>query len=370
MLPIQAEGKWGFIDETGHWLVTPRYQSVRPSEGGDWMGMGNDPDVGVPFCEYLEAGGGCRKRYETAFARPFQWGWSAVLLNGRFQIIDRNFKPLFKLHAGMLPLDMGPALLVIQADYTSPKDGIWGACSREGKVVIPFEYEYLELGDPEPYGAETIVPRVIARQGGLFGALDEAGREIIPCHYEQMWGFRENRAFYKKDGRWGILDEEGHVLTDPVFPDEAMRGTFSEPELSFFEGYAVVFSGGKAGFADREGRLVRDYRYEEALSFRQGRSAVCVDGLWGYVDLDFAWRTPPVFEAAGSFSEGAAAVCQGGRWGYLRLDGTWLIPPKYRQARPFRGGYAAFSDAGRKGYVDAAGREIFPEPLPVKLGRR
>lgn len=369
MLPMQAEGEWGFIDEAGHWLVSPRYRSVRPSEGGEWMGITGEPGNAATSCEYLDSAGRCRKRYETAFARPFRWGWSAVLQNGRFQIIDHDFNPMFKLYAGMLPLDMGQSLMVIQADYTSPKDGVWGAANRQGKVVIPFEFEYLELGDPTPFGGETAAQRVIVRQQGLFGALDEEGREIIPCRYEQMWGFRENRAFYKKDGRWGILDEAGHELTEPVFPDEALRGAFSEPELSFFEGCAVVFSGGKAGFADRWGRLVEDYRYEDALAFRQGRSAVRVDGRWGYMDRDFTWRIPPVFEAAGSFSEGAAAVCQDGRWGFIREDGTWLIKPKYQEVQSYRGGYAGISAAGRKGYADAAGCEIFPEPLPVKYGR-
>jgi len=360
MLPIQDEGKWGFIHETGRWLITPRYQSVRPDEGGGWLGMVNGQEAAAPFCDYLDREGRCLQRYETAFARPFQWGWAAVLIRDRFQIIDRSFQPLFKLHAGMLPLDMGQELLVIQADYTTPKDGVWGACSRQGNVVIPFEYDYLELGDSAPFDSEEPVQRVIAAKQGLFGALDPKGREVIPCRYEQLRGFRENRAFYRKNGLWGVLDEEGQELSEALFPDEAMWGAFSEPELSFYQGFAVVFSGGKAGFANRQGRLALDFIYDDALAFREGRSAVCREGQWGYIDENFAWVVPPGFEAAGSYAQGAAPVCRDGRWGFIRSDGSWLVMPKYEQVQSFQDGYAMISSAGRKGYVDLKGHEIFP----------
>ena len=84
----------------------------------------------------------------------------------------------------------------------------------------------------------------------------------------------EGLADVKKDGKYGYIDKEGHV----VIPFEY---DYAE---DFSEGLAQVRKDGKYGFIDKEGHVVIPFEYDDAEDFSEGLAHVEKDGEWFYIN--------------------------------------------------------------------------------------
>src|SRR5688572_13711612 len=73
--------------------------------------------------------------------------------------------------------------------------------------------------------------RFLIKMNGVSGYIDRAGKIIIPPKYTLAWEFRENRAFFGRDGHlYGFLDSAGREIIPMRFVGGA----------SFSEGMALV----------------------------------------------------------------------------------------------------------------------------------
>ncbi len=89
------------------------------------------------------------------------------------------------------------------------KEG-YGLVNKEGEILTPPSYkEILNAGD-------GIVP---AKDKTGWKLLDLTGKEIqkLDPKISSVTSYEGNRAGYKKDGKWGILDEKGNPITAPTY---------------------------------------------------------------------------------------------------------------------------------------------------------
>lgn len=89
------------------------------------------------------------------------------------------------------------------------KDG-YGLVNKEGKILTPASYkEIVNAGD-------GIVP---AKDKTGWKLLDLTGKDIkkLDSKISTVTSYEGNRAGYKKDGKWGILDEKGNPITAPTY---------------------------------------------------------------------------------------------------------------------------------------------------------
>ncbi|MFA4046319.1 WG repeat-containing protein [Prevotella sp. PCHR] len=120
--------------------------------------------------------------------------------------------------------------------YTAGKVGV---IDKEGKAIVPFEYDNGTFLDKTPdffnvNGAQNRVPmfvndRAVMMHKGKWGVIDKTGRNVIPAEYNQIVGTKSHSYFLvKQNSKWGLVDAEGNMLLPAAYQaltineDEAM----------------------------------------------------------------------------------------------------------------------------------------------------
>ena len=119
------------------------------------------------------------------------------------------------------------------------QNGKWGISDKNGKKLLPCEYEELDV-----FGYEGNFYKV--RQKGKWGIVDNNGKQIISCEYEDVdvLGYGADFLKVRQSGKWGIVDINGKQLL-PCVADEI------EYE---YGGCAKIVSGKKTWRIDKSGK--------------------------------------------------------------------------------------------------------------------
>lgn len=171
---------------------------------------------------------------------------------------------------------------------------------------------------------------------------------------------------FRKDGRWGYIDNEGRVVIKPQFIKAH----------DFYQGRACVQADDKAGYIRTDGSWAfalpqgaRAYR-----PFSEGRAWFLQSRQFGCVDPDGAVVIPPKYDLADDFSEGLAIVGIGlgprerlgrpaakpARYGVVDRDGHLVLPLQFDSISGFSDGLArvtTFSTATFS-YIDRSGKVV------------
>ena len=135
-----------------------------------------------------------------------------------------------------------------------------------------------------------------------------------------------------------------------------LPGALASPDEvgDLFEGRAVFWENGKAGFLDERGQTVVPAVYDEVRVYEDGFARVAMEGpdgasLWGLIDRTgrevvpcaYLWVLPNGFP-----QEGLAEVCsREERYGAVRLsDGAEVYPCRYRSHEALKAAVAAGTD--------------------------
>lgn len=286
-------GLWGFRDTSGKTIIRPQFISVGDFHDG-WAIAGNYRRYG-----FIDTRGRWVLRcddYDRMGA--FHDGLSYVWQNEKRGFIDRKGRMV-------IPAAWDLAESFSEGRAMVTKDGKDGFIDRTGTVVIPFRYK---LSEAFSEGLAAVMD-----EDDRWGYINKEGRTIIRHKYRSACSFREGKAY--------VLDEEG-----PLFIDQngercfetsfihRVRGSYfqngralvtdlededwyidekgqfiNRPDgcegfLPFREGLAVVVRNDKAGYIEKNGRIVIDCIYDGACSFHEGLAAVRIASDYFYID--------------------------------------------------------------------------------------
>jgi WG containing repeat len=97
------------------------------------------------------------------------------------------------------------------------KGGKTGIVDFEGKVLLPFNYD--ELYDQLRNGLIPVANKDATGKKRV-GLVDSIGQVLLPVEYEQIEQFYNCELMkVKKEGKWGIVDMKGKLLSDIQFND-------------------------------------------------------------------------------------------------------------------------------------------------------
>jgi hypothetical protein len=286
-----AGGKWGIIDETGEFVVPPRYSHCT-SFGEDGLAA-----VGA-------AGG--------------KWGYvnrkGRMVISPRFDFAGPFWEGLAVVNIGKKPdEDVG--------DHSWwAVSGKWGVIDTTGHEVIPIDRASIDC-----WGFRKGMARAYdkAADGWRMGLIDAQGRWVVPAQFSDIRHFDEGVAQVRVGEYWGLINKDGEFVLKPRYAKM----------LPFSEGLAAVavettkgsYHGWRWGFIDHTGRLRIQTRFSAAESFSQGLAAVAVGEYaeaWGYIDRHSEWWIRPQFMRAWPFLRGLAEVkLQDGRYRYINREG-------------------------------------------------
>lgn len=230
-------------------------------------------------------------------------------------------------------------------------DGRSGLMGIDGKLVLPFEYDW--IGDEDEGAFKAPGGVLVLRQGERFGAASSRGELLVPVDQPDSTAALAAATL--------VFQEQGNLpegLPRPVERSVAARYESAEP---YDNGFALVQRGGLTGYVDESGVEVIAPTLEEAYSFDEtGAAPVKKGGRFGHIDRKGEAVTPFEFDDAYSFVNGAAIVMKDGRYGLVRRDGRMIVPCAYEQLADLHEGRAVACKNGGFGYIDEDGREVIP----------
>lgn len=260
LIPKQHNGKWGYINKMGTWVIAPAYDYAEPFEG-----------------ELAIAGTGkwvvTTSKYDQDSKRPsFQGNMGLIDKTGKW-VLPCDWIKIYNLKDGMRLLAMGEYMKYSDEPdaYTFMDITSYAFANEQGKIIVPpgkynlandFKNGYAMVGEGN-FQAGVVQ--------GLEGLINTKGKEIVGLKYQHVFDFNHGLARVAK----------GEFI--PVFI-------------------------GKYGYINSTGKEIIPERYEDAYDFSDGMAAVKLNGLYGYIDTTGKMVIKNRFAEASSFFDGMAVV--------------------------------------------------------------
>ena len=280
----------GYIDQTGEWVIPPRFLDPGGMEGpenfSEGLAAATLPEVedeqGHSLYGYINKVGEMVIEPQFYAAHPFSDGIAVVEFHSQegttFALINQQGEIIFDHPQAYEAFDSSEGLAAV-CIYE-----LWGFVDATGQFVI--EPQFSKVGRFSHGLAPAIQrdSRYPAQYRELYGYIDRTGQFVIPPQFIRAEPFTEGLApvqvggnEYEYGAQWGYIDTTGQIVIPPQFED-----TFLGAVSGFSEGLAAV--------------TVADLRFG-------------YNGKTGYIDRTGQFVIPPQFNSGGgSFSGGLAYV--------------------------------------------------------------
>lgn len=142
-----------------------------------------------------------------------------------------------------------------------------------------------------------------------------------------VFGCNSKQAIVKLDNKYGVINENGDFLIQPIWDDIWWMS----------ENIYPVRKDSLWGFMTRSGRIIINPKYAEVGFFNEGLAVVSnFDGKWGYVDKDGIEAIPLVYDYIfGDFHNGLSDFYIDEKCGYINKNNVVVIPATFEQCYPF-----------------------------------
>lgn len=283
--PAKYQGKWGYINQTGKFVIKPQYNDAgKFSEGLAYVKIGD-------LYGYINMSGKLVVKPNYGYAADFSEGVALVsysTIGSDFMCINSSGKVLFTIY-----------------EY----DNVW------------------------PYFGDGLLP---VQKNGKYGFMDKNEKLVLPCKYDWVSGFKNGYCIAKNDGNtvndntYYLIDKKGKELII-IKEKDGILNEFSEGIVT-----------GSVGFDDPvhlnvQGKAIID---KNTLSSQILPSVLDPEKYSN--DLSFAtfWSFEngvSPFLIITSAKESGASI---DRWGIMDKQGRVIIQPYYNRIGYFQNGLA------------------------------
>ena len=232
------------------------------------------------------------------------------------------------------------------------QDGKYGIYNIDGTVIQPWDIEkayvmnensgttYLTFDDfPDPS-----TPYIHIVVNGLTGVLSgKTYKTVIPCKYGYISPVINERAFYKANNKWGIMDIQNNSIQDAIYDKIKINNNWLSDAFTtegIFQDNMYVFIGDKQGMIDKNGKAFIPVKYDSLGVFSENMIVAKCGNLYGYINSNGEECIPLTYSHADDFSEGLAAVKnEKGKYLFIDASGVMVIKPhEYDRVGHFQNG--------------------------------
>jgi hypothetical protein len=237
-----SDGKWGYINTKGEFVISPRFDSSRSS-------------------------------YVTSFEN----GFAAIEVNGKYGYIDHSgefvIPPRFLLgdsfHDGMARVIAdGPCFYKDERPCSSPMTLPHGSNSTESTPECKFTFIDTSgrILSQERFNAAGSFAEGLApvRFGKHWGYIDKSGNLAIPSKFDAAGPFSDGLAAVSEDEQFGYIDHSGSFVIAPQFASAE----------GFADQRAVVGDADEYWYIDTHGKQAFPERFDAASPFFKGLAHV------------------------------------------------------------------------------------------------
>ena len=252
------------------------------------------------------------------------------------------------------------------------QDGKYGIYNIDGTVIQPWDIEkayvmnensgtsYLTFNDfPDPS-----TPYIHIVVNGMTGVLSgKTYKTVIPCKYGYISPVINERAFYKANNKWGIMDIQNNSIQDAIYDKIKINNNWLSDAFTtegIFQDNMYVFIGDKQGMIDKNGKAFIPVKYDSLGVFSENMIVAKCGNLYGYINSNGEECIPLTYSHADNFSEGLAAVKnEKGKYLFIDASGVMVIKPhEYDRVGHFQNGTCKVYRKDKVWEIDREGKKV------------
>ena len=252
------------------------------------------------------------------------------------------------------------------------KDGKYGIYNIDGTVIQPWDIEkayvmnensgttYLTFDDfPDPS-----TPYIHIVVNGMTGVLSgKTYKTVIPCKYGYISPVINERAFYKANNKWGIMNIQNNSIQDAIYDKIKINNNWLSDAFTtegIFQDNMYVFIGDKQGMIDKNGKAFIPVKYDSLGVFSENMIVAKCGNLYGYINSNGEECIPLKYSHADDFSEGLAAVKnEKGKYLFIDASGVMVIKPhEYDRVGQFQNGTCKVYRKDKVWEIDREGKKV------------
>ncbi len=238
----------------------------------------------------------------------------------------------------------------------------YGLISKLNEVLIPFEFDQIQLLSNGPYGVLMHCSLQVEKQGKK-GLMRVDGSVELSCNYDYIDTYcwqtdcpKKGIQYYvKKEGGFGYVNRDETI---------AIPLKYEALDASDFSGLIKAKNGGKVGLMDTLGNFIVPQVYEELFSefhwsFHQ-LTAFKQEGKWGLMYGDYGNQKIIVDNVYDSVMTAPGfddhfIVINNNKWGLADTMGKVVIAPQFDELKAMEDGNFAYKLKGKWGFVSDKG---------------
>jgi len=367
LIPTKKDGKSGYTDRNGNWVIPPQFYSAYEFNDHGFARVTQLPNVNKN--EFLD--GYIDKKGKIVI--PIEIEYTIQYMNEEDVVIGAtnfhgNKSPglegvkVFLAHADgkKIPLESnmnvfyaGEGLYVINgnryinkygkvaitSDFISAgvfKNGRAIVRTREkknavidtkGKIISYLEYDNFHLPDQKLY------TNIDVTLDGKKGIIDNGGNVLIPCIYDELFKINPDTIRVLRNGVYSLINYEGKPLKEKIIYS---YNDFSEglclAQTHTSEGFYNKVTKKKNGFIDKNENIIIPFtnHFSEVRAFKEGAAAIGFGyGECGFLDKQGNIFIKGKYHEVTDFSNGTALVRQYKKWGSIDMSGEVILPINY-----------------------------------------
>ncbi len=348
MIQVKVNGKWGLIDTNGNLLVSIQYDEINHYAIDDMIQVKDNDKWGFVSISNKTV---ITPQYEETSCFGID-GTAPVKLNGKWRLIDKTGKTVRETQ--IEEIENGGYYVSL---YRAMSNGKWGYIDYKFNFVIEPQYE--EVGC-------FYNNRAFVKTNGKYGYIDTLGKMVIEPKFEEPGDFPCNWAVVKFNGKFGFINPNGEFVIEPKY--DGIKGFLGRDSSAI-----IVKLNGKYGFIDKIGKTIVEPQYDEVDHFPEpGIAIVSQNDKYWVIDKSGTLLTKPLsgIPLIDSFLDysshgdgdvnvwrashyGLVAVRKKNKFGYIDSTGNVVIKPKFDYASDFYDNdFAEIQYKGQYGWIN------------------
>lgn len=237
-----SEGKFGYMDLTGNWIIEPTYVKAKAFYNGRAAYLENEK------WGYLNTSGEKVIKAQYVKVSKFNENIAQVSNGNTWSYIDVNGNKLGQ--GGYIKAQSFNDGHAIIRDHTKKV----GVINPDGSIAIKPEWDKIERIDSKSY--------VAVLKGKKWGFVDYKGNVVIEPQYDQVDVFRNGLAAVLIKKKWGFINEQNEIVIEPKYLITSNNNVsaftkYAKPKDGFvLPNIARVKLDKKWTFINKEGELV------------------------------------------------------------------------------------------------------------------
>ena len=402
-----GEYKYGVVDEEGVVYIPVNYDEISLfKEGSNYrdnvykcqrngkLGLVNSQDITLLQCEYSSIKHSGEYVYlvkngKNGYAELKGTDEVKLLIPCIYDKLESYSKdaPMRATYNGKEGMIDGNNKIIIPFEYSNigkfynvgaynmawvEQDGKYGIYNIDGTVIQPWDIEkayvmnensgttYLTFDDfPDPS-----TPYIHIVVNGMTGVLSgKTYKTVIPCKYGYISPIINERAFYKANNKWGIMDIQNNSIQDAIYDKIKINNNWLSDAFTtegIFQDNMYVFIGDKQGMIDKNGKAFIPVKYDSLGVFSENMIVAKCGNIYGYINSNGEECIPLKYSHADDFSEGLAAVKnEKGKYLFIDASGVMVIKPhEYDRVGHFQNGTCKVYRKDKVWEIDREGKKV------------